>query len=91
MVLLVLVGDDEPLGEASVGQDGDDDRLVGKGALEALVQQVGVGASVEARGGEHGRLELRDWETHEQGSEVVVRDTYTQQWHAVGRWPSCIM
>lgn len=60
MVLLVLVGDDEPLGEASVGQDGDDDGLVGQGALEALVQQVGVGARVEARGGEHGRLELRD-------------------------------
>jgi hypothetical protein len=59
MVLLVLVGDDEPLGKASVGQDGNDDGLIGQGTLEALVQQVGVGARVKARGGEHGRLELR--------------------------------
>lgn len=60
MILLVLVGDDKPLGEASVWQNGDDNGLVGQGALEALVQQVGVGARVKARGGEHGRLELRD-------------------------------
>jgi hypothetical protein len=87
MVLLVLVGDDEPLGKASVGQDGNDDRLIGQGTLEALVQQVGVGARVKARGGEHGRLELREIEKHkhtyyeheqkDERSEVVVRHIHT--------------